>query len=83
MIAPRYRFLQPLGALLAIAIMSGAVSFHLFTPLGVNVDNDSGALFFTACGVLAGAVILLTLRRPEIAELLRRLRIFLAPSDVR
>lgn len=80
MLLPRFRFLQPAGALLAIAIMSGAISFHLFTPLGVNVDNDGGALFFAACGVWIGAVVLLALRKAETAELIRRLGVFLAPA---
>lgn len=79
MLMKPYRFLQPLGALLAIAIMSGAISFHLFTPLGVNVDNDGGALFYTACGVWVGSWVLLSLRRRELGELVGRLRAFLAP----
>lgn len=77
----RFRFLQPLGAMLAIAVMTGAISFHLFTPLGVNVAGDGGALFYTACAVWAGAWILLYLRRAELAELARRARIFLAPAS--
>jgi hypothetical protein len=80
MVFKRYRFLQPVGALLAIAIMSGAISFHLLTPLGVNVDNDGGALFFTACSVWLGGFALLFLRRRELAELMRRLQAFFAPS---
>ena len=83
MFLPRFRFLQPLGALLSIAIMSGAISFHLFTPLGVNVDNDGGALFFTACGVWVGGFILLLLRRTEVKEFARRLRLFFAPNASR
>jgi len=75
-----YRFLQPAAALLAIAIMSGAISFHLFTPLGVNVDNDGGALFYTACGVWVGAWILLLLRRNELSVLIRRLGAFFTPE---
>ena len=51
MIWPHLRFLRPPGALLALAIMTGAISFHLFTPLGVNVAGDGGSLFFAACGV--------------------------------
>lgn len=83
MILPRYRFLQPLGAFLAIAIMSGAISFHLFTPLGINVDGDGGGLFFAACGVWIGAVILLVLRRAELKELGQRFRMFFAPCASR
>lgn len=46
-----------LGAAIALAVISGAIFFHLFTPLGVNriIDSngntDNGALFFMACGV--------------------------------
>ena len=43
-----------LGALLGVGIMSGAIFFHLFTPLGVAVQNtdgtsDGGELFAMAC----------------------------------
>lgn len=76
---PRFRFLQPVGALLAIAIMSGAISFHLFTPLGVNVAGDGGSLFYTACGVWVSAFVLLYLRRAEARELLSRLGALFAP----
>ncbi len=80
MVLPRFRFLQPIGALLGVAIMTGAISFHLLTPLGVNVDGDGGALFFTACGVWIGGFVLLILRRRDAAELGRRLAAFFAPS---
>jgi hypothetical protein len=79
----RFRFLQPAGALLAIAIMSGAISFHLFTPLGVNVDNDGGALFYTACAVWVASWGLLFLRRKEFGEFSRRLGAFFAPMSPR
>lgn len=80
MIARRYRFLQPAGALLSVAIMSGAIGFHLFTPLGVDVAGDGGSLFYTACAVWIGGWGLLFLRRRESAELLRRSAAFLAPA---
>ncbi|MFN0024586.1 MAG: hypothetical protein ACKVS5_11895 [Parvularculaceae bacterium] len=80
MFAKRYRFLQPLGAMLSIAIMSGAISFHLFTPLGINVDQDGGALFYTACAVWIGAIVLLLLRQKELRTLVVRLRAFVAPE---
>ncbi|MHC6527363.1 MULTISPECIES: hypothetical protein [unclassified Vibrio] len=48
-----------LGALMAVGIMSGAIFFHLFTPLGVImpafddtgkvVGDDGGLLFGMAC----------------------------------
>lgn len=81
MLAKSHRFLQPAGALLSVAIMSGAIGFHLFTPLGVNVDNDGGALFYTACAVWAAAIILLFIRRQESVVLLKRLRALFAPAE--
>lgn len=77
---PRFRFLRPLGALLALAIMTGATSFHLFTPLGVNVDGDGGALFYTACAVWLGALALLIARGGERNDFLSRLRKFFAAA---
>ncbi|MEQ1931847.1 MAG: hypothetical protein ABL957_15130 [Parvularculaceae bacterium] len=77
----RHRFLQPLGAMLGVAIMSGAISFHLLTPLGINVDGDGGSLFFTACGTWIACVALLFLRRHEIGVLANRVGAFLAPAN--
>ena len=68
-IIPALRRLQGLGALVAFAVMSGAVSFHLFTPLGIDPNNDGGGLFFMACVVLAGSLLLIYLRRREIAAI--------------
>lgn len=51
------------GALLAFGVISGAIFFHLFTPLGINVQGDNGTLFFMACGVWISAVTLLFLNR--------------------
>lgn len=45
------RRLRLYGAMLTVAIMSGAIVFHLFTPLGVNVQGDGGLLFGMAVGV--------------------------------
>ena len=57
------KFLSPLGALLALGIISGAIFFHLFTPLGIVVMDDGGTLFIMACGVwISAAVILFTQR---------------------
>lgn len=78
----QYRFLQPLGAGLGVAIMSGAISFHLFTPLGINVDGDGGALFIAACGVWIGCWVLLFIRRRELAELGERLGTFFSPAPI-
>jgi len=59
-----------LGALLGLGIISGAIFFHLFTPLGVNrvvntetMATDGGALFFMACGVFVSCALILFLTR--------------------
>ncbi|NND82625.1 MAG: hypothetical protein HKN50_09370 [Gammaproteobacteria bacterium] len=58
-----------IGAALGFAVISGAIFFHLFTPLGVDrtVDaagnTDGGALFFMACGVWVSCALLLYLTR--------------------
>ncbi|WP_028079696.1 hypothetical protein [Solimonas soli] len=75
----RWRLLQALGALLGLAVISGAIFFHLFTPLGVAVINadgssDGGELFTLACGVWICSAILIWLRRELLLGLLRRPR---------
>jgi len=62
------RELQVLGAAMGLGVISGAIFFHLLTPLGVavvNVDgtSDGGELFMLACGVWVACVLLLWLRR--------------------
>ena len=58
------RILRPIGALLGLGVISGAIFFHLFTPLGVAVPNadgssDGGLLFGLACAVFASNLLLL------------------------
>ena len=62
------RLVQALGALLGLGVISGAIFFHLFTPLGVAVQNadgtsDGGTLFAMACTVWISCAILVYLRR--------------------
>jgi len=44
------------GGLMAFLLMSGAVFFHLFTPLGIEVlhegQSDGGSLFYAAVSIL-------------------------------
>lgn len=67
LIIPKTRFW---GALMGIGVISGAIFFHLFTPLGVvrTVDaagnTDGGVLFMMACGVWISCAILLYWNRP-------------------
>lgn len=63
--------LHGLGALMSIGIMTGAIFFHLGTPLGVVVDqfdtsgiktnDDGGTLFIMACTVWLSALALLVI----------------------
>ena len=67
---------QFLGALIALGIMSGAITFHLFTPLGIETPTEwSGDqpiafapnLFIAACVSWVFALIILFLHRGAIA----------------
>lgn len=78
---PRFKPLQAGGALAGLLVMTGAVSFHLFTPLGIDPNNDGAGLFAAACTNLAFAVLLLAVfRRGALVELARRVGAVLAPS---
>jgi len=62
------RVVQVLGAALGLGVISGAIFFHLFTPLGITVVNtdgssDGGELFILACGVWLACAALLWMRR--------------------
>ncbi|MCH9844976.1 MAG: hypothetical protein K0U39_05660 [Alphaproteobacteria bacterium] len=59
----RFKICIPLGAFMALGIISGAICFHLFTPLGVNVLGDMGLLFILACGVWASAITLIVIHK--------------------
>ncbi|MGH1487733.1 MAG: hypothetical protein ACRBCI_16095 [Cellvibrionaceae bacterium] len=56
-----------IGASLGLVVISGAIFFHLFTPLGIDrvVDfagnTDGGALFYTACAVFVSTLIIIGL----------------------
>lgn len=77
---PRFKHLQAGGALAGLLVMTGAVSFHLFTPLGIDPNNDGAGLFIAACTNLAFAVLLLgVFRRDGIVELGRRVGAVLKP----
>ena len=54
------------GAGMALVIISGAIVFHLFTPLGVEIMGDGGELFILACGVWISSAIILFIHRAEV-----------------
>jgi uncharacterized membrane protein YphA (DoxX/SURF4 family) len=64
--------LNPLGALLAFGVISGAIFFHLFTPLGIVVQNDGGTLFGMAVGVWASSFILVIMGKEKLLNLLSK-----------
>jgi len=57
--------LAPLGALLAMGVMAGAIVSHL-TVLGIEVMGDGGLLFGLALLVFIGGAIVLLIRRTQI-----------------
>jgi hypothetical protein len=72
------RLVQVAGAAMGLAVISGAIFFHLFTPLGIAVVNtdgssDGGELFTLACGVWLGCAALLWIRRGVWIPLMQRL----------
>lgn len=79
-LAPRLVRLNAIGALIAVCVMSGAVSFHLFTPLGIDPNNDGGGLFAAACAILGTSLVMLFIRRHDLLGLLRDLGQALAPG---
>lgn len=75
-----FRRLGVIGPAIGLAVMTGAISFHLFTPLGIDPNNDGGGLFMAAVGVWAANLTLLILRRKEAAQLLSDLKRAILPS---
>ncbi len=57
--------LTPVGALLALGTMSGAIFFHL-TKLGIVVKDDGGVLFTLALVVWSGSAFILWLHRRDL-----------------
>ena len=63
------KYLMPIGALMSFGIISGAIFFHLFTPLGVNVLNDGGVLFMSACGIWIMSITITVINKDELLGL--------------
>ncbi len=66
-VGPSRSLLHAVGGLLTVALMAGAVFFHLATPLGVQVVvdrvSDGGSLFRTALSVLFAGILLVVINR--------------------
>jgi hypothetical protein len=63
-----------IGAAFALAIMSGAIFFHLASPLGIDPYDDGGSLFKEACAVWLAAAFILFVYRAEAIALITRVR---------
>ncbi|MEQ1864127.1 MAG: hypothetical protein ABL996_05685 [Micropepsaceae bacterium] len=70
------------GAGIAMGVISGAIVFHLFTPLGVEIMGDGGLLFAMACGVWIASAVILFLHRDEVVRFLRAVQIALGLNKV-
>ena len=79
---PRLKPLRVVGALIAVAVMSGAVSFHLFTPLGIDPNNDGGGLFAMAVVVWMTSIATLVAGRSVLIELGRAIASVLVPHKI-
>lgn len=63
-----------LGAAGALALMSGAIFFHVVSPLGIDPYDDGGQLFKEACAVWVCAAFILWVYRADAITLLARCR---------
>ncbi len=61
------------GAGMSLAIMSGAIFFHLATPLGIDPYDDGGVLFSEACLTWLAAAAILWIEREQTLALASRL----------
>jgi uncharacterized membrane protein YphA (DoxX/SURF4 family) len=70
-------WVQIAGAAMGLGVISGAIFFHLFTPLGIAVVNtdgssDGGQLFSLACGVWIACAWLLLLNKAKILSIIQK-----------
>lgn len=61
-----------IGAAFALGVMSGALFFHLVSPLGIDPYGDGGKLFMEACQVWLCAAFILAVRRRDVLILAQR-----------
>lgn len=63
---------RPIGGMMTMGIMGGAIFFHLFTPLGVDPFDDGGKLFTEACVTFTAGLTLAVLGRDRLRGLVLR-----------
>lgn len=76
--------LRSIAAVMALGIMSGAIIFHVFTPLGIimpyfdpttaeQIGDDGGVLFMMACATWVCAAVLIFLESRNTDSILAKL----------
>lgn len=65
--------LRAVGAAMTMAIMGGAIFFHVVSPLGIDPYGDGGVLFREACMTLVVGGVLLWLSRVQAFAIARAL----------
>jgi len=65
---------QVIGAGMSLGIMTGAIFFHIVSPLAIDPYGDGGVLFKEACATWAAAAAILAIRHRDVAELISRTR---------
>ena len=71
---------QGFGGLFAMGIMSGAIVFHLFTPLGVDPYEDGAMLFKEACFTWIMGAFVAFVRRDQLIALAQQVLLRLRPA---
>ena len=66
------KYLVTIGALMSLGIISGAIFFHLFTPLGVDVLGDGGLLFTSACGIWLMSIATIIMNKEYLVALISK-----------
>ena len=75
---------QALGAAFSLGIISGAIFFHLASPLGIDPYQDGAQLFKEACAVWLASAAILVIRRERLLALVDRYLPFLpVPARLR
>jgi DoxX-like family len=60
---------QVIGAGMALGIMTGAIFFHLVSPLGIDPYGDGGVLFKEACATWAAAAAILAIHHRDVMSI--------------